>query len=820
MSIAIASNPLSTSDPSKRRRVFVQDGHIFSSLTSDYLPDLPLPLLDPDNTDCPMWKHCLKPLWMDKRYFSLAYTPLRPRFDKPFDVLQLPKNVSVEEIRREGGIAWYRTPQKLCDDWTHLENELLYMSSVLTKKLNLYGLEFRHVPNPETRGYRRLHKSPRYSRRAIYESRDTFVVLMTWLSYLTTMFDATLVAAGAQSPDFRAWEQILCDAGVPQDRVQALKHSEITDFSPSNPRAGVFVKYEDWIFHRTMKSCIKYNIPVWVYWGKQPWCPEAAVLDHCPTPQECDAAWAAYKTKQAAIQAKNDADIEAAREMAARAEDAERQAAEAAINVPKFPTPHSDSRQKYGELAAAFLERMRESRMRHMTQETPINKQRREGREQAQASHPVPGKGSGAPSVFHWEEDPETGVRMRTRVSRGAVGQFWSSYSNKQRVYDWFHNEWDVCSEFDPETKYPDGEDDDDDDFDDFYMGNTNDVPLRILSASESPMNTMHTTRPAPLVERQPTPPPIATSDNMEVSWQVTFHAGLLDLLYERYGFLNPGSTNNTVYTSDNGWHVTRRILGLSNDSDITRALLAHDDNLPHDHVRQAISFFLQCLLLPNHAMPAALHNLHPESDQPIQPNSRLRILQRKVVWGDDAGPDTNSEEVYFVLSPNSPDGLRVMLRDAATVLECYRRFDKLADVLDFLFMVGSPFHTFLPHDSITLPQPFRVQQSPTLGVYPQAYAPGLREYLFYEQRRKEFCSQPRARAALTRGGIIWRLALECIGAPGQEIVVNGPSREVFTHGTSLHDLQSSGTMRDDTLTEAEMDLMCGVYIVYTGEHF
>ena len=97
------------------------------------------------------------------------------------------------------------------------------------------------------------------------------------------MFNETFVASGAQSPDFRVREQILCDAGVPQDRVQALKHSKITDFSPSNPRAGVFVKYEDWIFHRTMKSCIKYNIPVWVYWGKQPWCPEAAVLDHCPT---------------------------------------------------------------------------------------------------------------------------------------------------------------------------------------------------------------------------------------------------------------------------------------------------------------------------------------------------------------------------------------------------------------------------------------------------------------------------------------------------------------------------------------------------------
>jgi hypothetical protein len=41
------------------------------------------------------------------------------------------------------------------------------------------------------------------------------------------MFNETFVASGAQSPDFRVWEQILCDAGVPQDRVQVFNHSEI-----------------------------------------------------------------------------------------------------------------------------------------------------------------------------------------------------------------------------------------------------------------------------------------------------------------------------------------------------------------------------------------------------------------------------------------------------------------------------------------------------------------------------------------------------------------------------------------------------------------
>jgi hypothetical protein len=110
------------------------------------------------------------------------------------------------------------------------------------------------------------------------------------------------------------------------------------------------------------------------------------------------------------------------------------------------------------------------------------------------------------------------------------------------------------------------------------------------------------------------------------------------------------------------------------------------------------------------------------------------------------------------------------------------------------------------------------MKPSLTLGYYPKDYQPGLREYRYYERVRKEFCSLPRARAALTKGGIIWRLALESIGIPAEEIVSNGPSEEVFTHGTSVTNPQTSDVLWDDELSEEEKDLMCGVYRVFTGD--
>jgi hypothetical protein len=159
------------------------------------------------------------------------------------------------------------------------------------------------------------------------------------------------------------------------------------------------------------------------------------------------------------------------------------------------------------------------------------------------------------------------------------------------------------------------------------------------------------------------------------------------------------------------------------------------------------------------------------------------------------------------------------MLHDAATVLECYRQFKTLADIINFLFSNGRPFHTFLPQNCIPPAPPVHVQDSPTLGYYPKNYKPSLCEYHYYKQLCQEFCMLPRARAALNRGAIIWRLALESIGAPANEIVSDGPSQQAHTYGTSIQDAKSSDVMMwDDELTEAEMDLMCGVYKVFTSK--
>jgi hypothetical protein len=79
--------------------------------------------------------------------------------------------------------------------------------------------------------------------------------------------------------------------------------------------------------------------------------------------------------------------------------------------------------------------------------------------------------------------------------------------------------------------------------------------------------------------------------------------------------------------------------------------------------------------------------------------------------------------------------------------------------------------------------------------------------------------SQPQGRAALLRGGIIWRIAKEFLSVDG---VLSGPSVEVTAHRVGyLHASDISGTQYcDDELTENEIALICGTYSLYTSMFF
>ena len=78
--------------------------------------------------------------------------------------------------------------------------------------------------------------------------------------------------------------------------------------------------------------------------------------------------------------------------------------------------------------------------------------------------------------------------------------------------------------------------------------------------------------------------------------------------------------------------------------------------------------------------------------------------------------------------------------------------------------------------------------------------------------------SRPYRRAALLQGGIIWCLALDTLELPTDaEInVTQEPLEDALTRGTTIV-LDDGLELSDDTLTEEEIELICGVYKWLTG---
>ncbi|KAG1721295.1 hypothetical protein EDB19DRAFT_1646587 [Suillus lakei] len=71
-------------------------------------------------------------------------------------------------------------------------------------------------------------------------------------------------------------------------------------------------------------------------------------------------------------------------------------------------------------------------------------------------NHSIPGKSSTA-VVFEWQPDNEFGsFCQHIHLTKAEIPMTWMSYSKSTRVYDLFHNKWDLCDVLDP-TSIPDG---------------------------------------------------------------------------------------------------------------------------------------------------------------------------------------------------------------------------------------------------------------------------------------------------------------------------------------------------------------------------
>jgi hypothetical protein len=121
----------------------------------------------------------------------------------------------------------------------------------------------------------------------------------------------------------------------------------------------------------------------------------------------------------------------------------------------------------------------------------------------------------------------------------------------------------------------------------------------------------------------------------------------------------------------------------------------------------------------------------------------------------------------------------------------------------------GVAFHTVRPLRSILKsPIPHTVPSS----TRSPGYVFTIEDFNAYVYRRDSLLRTPRGRAALLKGGIVWRLAVEVIGV---DECLEGPSVETLVHrrGHVFPTDNPAIDLCDDDLSASELDIICGIYI-------
>ncbi|KDQ63889.1 hypothetical protein JAAARDRAFT_43187 [Jaapia argillacea MUCL 33604] len=196
-------------------------------------------------------------------------------------------------------------------------------------------------------------------------------------------------------------------------------------------------------------------------------------------------------------------------------------------------------------------------------------------------------------------------------------------------------------------------------------------------------------------------------------------------------------------------------------------------------------------------------------------PNVRIVHIQDLILVRGTKAHETKKDLIsLFIFSPASCTlPWKVALDSATSTLQCIRAEVSGAThpLAEYCVSKGIAFRTVihLPNDFFP-PPPYSGFRFVGLGYRPLRYLPTSGDYRCYEHIRHRFlCRNDHARAALLRGGIVWRLALEVIG---REEVLRGPSNLVTAMGSCHRRIGDGTSYWDDNLSEGEDRIVCGVY--------
>jgi hypothetical protein len=428
----------------------------------------------------------------------------------------------------------------------------------------------------------------------------------------------------------------------------------------------------------------------------------------------------------------------------------------------------------------AFFENRKRRNEQLMARENSEQRQVRESREKNPPTKRT--------KVFQWSP-AEGGGYIRQSFFQSENGIHLDSYGKNQKIYDAFSNEWDCCYEF------GDFMDDDivgiDDSSDDEYP------PMPPI-----PSTTVAVVEPPPDVEDR--------QFAVDVPVDVQFEWEELEpvmLLYEFLGFVTPLPLPDRPSTSidAHGRSLISTVVGLKGDNT--------------DFFNSSVATFALGFLENLNARRAPSNALWDIAD-----GNRLSFvatdmfLRMRVVNHLDE-KNRSIDWYIFDFKEQSTVPWMIAVRHVVDALYiCRLDYPGGKPHMDFevarnLLNRGMQFCTLLALKSLPryvaspLPVPCRLF----------GYEFTIQDYYAYEQERAALLKNPRiARAALLRGGIVWRLAVTTMSF---DDVLQGPSTAVTVHrhGNIFKSANNSVDLCDDGLSQDELDVICGLHYCRNG---
>ncbi|KAK1230334.1 hypothetical protein PQX77_006578, partial [Marasmius sp. AFHP31] len=720
-------------------------------------------------------------------------------------------------------------------------------------------VKFDTWPYPAGYGYMSYTSSKRNVQDLATGARDTFIPLIATCTFFILVclqkeatdsnFDWRWQVSQHQTHgDIAArkvhatWIHDLMDSfagDVDAERIGAI-------FDPTNPATIPFLRLFKLV-----------NMPTILYWGTIAWCKEMPYREQTTNDRvaaDAKEALAGFGPRPELINRLLAEQSRIRRERATHGSESSetRSTAEHSLrlldiservrDVPLCP----ESGQRVGELIRDFLERRRAKQREREVEESESSRCTRLQREREAAHCRAPGKKG--PRVWYWEkvhlgEGEGEYFRVRTLLTRGDADSYWTTHSPSQMVFDSWQNCWDICSDLgdDPESE---DFDDYDDDFNaegphlgmdtgenaDGIQGQLQTSQMEVDQPSSAPEleegeleegelreDTPLSTLPATSSE-VPKPSTLTIGapelDEVEVSTElilrpkdieavdVEFSHTILSLAFMRYGFLDYPVESET---SPESWRVCRSALGNGcwlDQPASARFAEADPDAVTAGRLR---TFFGR--LYGGETTLNASFDLYSLDSALHLPHNSFVVTSRKI--GDDVW--------YELMEHGGKQDLSFLVPDPLNILQLFREGwgPKLVDVALQFVRNGIEFHQVIPGPPMPTTDDSKGPSSsePRLGYRPNTYKPDKGDFLAYVSARNKFLRGSRGKIALCQGGILARLAREVVG---EDSVVDGPdSTTVFSTGRCFFAEGETGYW-GDSLTEAEIDLICGVYYCAT----